>query len=198
FLTHASLEAGEHQAGDQDDAVHLMTVHAAKGLEFHSVFIGGLEEGLFPHQNSRNAEDGLAEERRLMYVAITRARRRLYLSFAQRRMLHGQVNFSVVSSFLREIPEELLHWLTPRVEVSAYQNNRQPTSFKSPEIIAMPAPRAAGASTWRISQAVQHAKFGEGVIVNMEGSGADLRVQVNFRQAGTKWLALEYAKLTAL
>ncbi len=198
FMNHAALESGERQADTNADAVHLMTVHAAKGLEFHSVFIGGLEEGLFPHQNSRNAEDGLAEERRLMYVAITRARRRLYLSFAQRRMLHGQVNFSVVSSFLREIPEELLHWLTPRVEVSAYQNNRQPTSFKSPEIIATPAPRPAGASTWRISQAVQHAKFGEGVIVNMEGSGADLRVQVNFRQAGTKWLALEYAKLTAL
>ncbi len=198
FMNHAALESGERQADTNADAVHLMTVHAAKGLEFHSVFIGGLEEGLFPHQNSRNAEDGLAEERRLMYVAITRARRRLYLSFAQRRMLHGQVNSSVVSSFLREIPEELLHWLTPRVEVSAYQNNRQSTSFKSPEIIAMPAPLPAGASTWRISQAVQHAKFGEGVIVNMEGSGADLRVQVNFRHAGTKWLALEYAKLTAL
>lgn len=198
FMNHAALESGERQADTNADAVHLMTVHAAKGLEFHSVFIGGLEEGLFPHQSSRNAEDGLAEERRLMYVAITRARRRLYLSFAQRRMLHGQVNFSVVSSFLREIPEELLHWLTPRVEVSAYQNTRQPTSFKSPEIFAMPVPRPVGASTWRISQAVQHAKFGEGVIVNMEGSGADLRVQVNFRQAGTKWLALEYAKLTAL
>lgn len=198
FMNHAALESGERQADTNADAVHLMTVHAAKGLEFHSVFIGGLEEGLFPHQNSRNAEEGLAEERRLMYVAITRARRRLYLSFAQRRMLHGQVNFSVVSSFLREIPEELLHWLTPRVEVSPYQNNRRPTPFKSPEITAMPAPRPAGASTWRISQAVRHARFGEGVIVNMEGSGADLRVQVNFRQAGTKWLALEYAKLTAL
>ena len=198
FMNHAALESGERQADTHADAVHLMTVHAAKGLEFHSVFIGGLEEGLFPHQNSRHAEDGLAEERRLMYVAITRARRRLYLSFAQRRMLHGQVNFSVVSSFLREIPEELLHWLTPRVEISAYQNNRQRTSFQSPETIALPTPRPAGASTWRISQAVQHAKFGEGVIVNMEGSGADLRVQVNFRQVGTKWLALEYAKLTAL
>ena len=198
FMNHAALESGERQADANTDAVHLMTVHAAKGLEFHSVFIGGLEEGLFPHQNSRNAEDGLAEERRLMYVAITRARRRLYLSFAQRRMLHGQVNFSVVSSFLREIPEELLHWLTPRVEISAYQNNRQSTSFRSPEITPMPAPRPAGASIWRVSQAVQHAKFGEGVIVNMEGSGADLRVQVNFRHAGTKWLALEYAKLSAL
>ncbi|OGS91324.1 MAG: DNA helicase II, partial [Gallionellales bacterium GWE2_58_10] len=105
FLTHASLEAGEHQAGDQDDALHLMTVHAAKGLEFHTVFITGLEEGLFPHQNSQNVDGGLDEERRLMYVAITRARRRLYLSFAQSRMLHGQVNYGMASSFLRELPE---------------------------------------------------------------------------------------------
>src|SRR5512142_261177 len=115
FLTHASLEAGEHQAGDSEDALHLMTVHAAKGLEFHTVFITGLEEGLFPHQNSQNADGGLDEERRLMYVAITRARRRLYLSFAQSRMLHGQVNYSLMSSFLRELPDELLHWTTPRV-----------------------------------------------------------------------------------
>lgn len=199
FMNHAALESGERQADANADAVHLMTVHAAKGLEFHSVFIGGLEEGLFPHQNSRNAEDGLAEERRLMYVAITRARRRLYLSFAQRRMLHGQVNFSVVSSFLRELPEELLHWLTPRFEAQQYATrNNQPATFVSRESNNAPVPRPAGASIWRISQAVQHAKFGEGVIVNIEGGGADMRVQVNFRQAGTKWLALEYAKLTAL
>ena len=108
FLAHASLEAGEHQAGDSEDALHLMTVHSSKGLEFHTVFITGLEEGLFPHQNSK-MDDGLDEERRLLYVAITRARRRLYLSFAQSRMLHGQVNYSLVSSFLRELPDELLH-----------------------------------------------------------------------------------------
>ena len=96
FLTHASLEAGEHQAGEQDDALHLMTVHAAKGLEFHTVFVTGLEEGLFPHQNSIESEGGLDEERRLMYVAITRARRRLYLSFAQSRMLHGQVSYGKI------------------------------------------------------------------------------------------------------
>ena len=115
FLAHASLEAGEHQAGDSEDALHLMTVHAAKGLEFHTVFITGLEQGLFPHQNSIDTDGGLDEERRLMYVAITRARRRLYLSFAQSRMLHGQVNYGMASSFLRELPENLLHWLTPRV-----------------------------------------------------------------------------------
>ena len=114
FLSHASLEAGEHQAGESDDALHLMTVHAAKGLEFHTVFITGLEQGLFPHQNSIDADGGLDEERRLMYVAITRARRRLYLTFAQSRMLHGQTHYGMASSFLRELPEELLHWLTPR------------------------------------------------------------------------------------
>ena len=113
-------------------------------------------------------------------------------------MLHGQVNYSGMSRFLREIPEELLHWLTPRAEISAYQNSRRPTLFISPEITGLPAPRSVGIPTWRISQAVQHAKFGEGVIVNMEGSGADMRVQVNFRHAGMKWLALEYAKLSAL
>jgi len=200
FLTHASLEAGEHQAGDQDDALHLMTVHASKGLEFHTVFITGLEEGLFPHQNSLNTEDGLGEERRLMYVAITRARRRLYLTFAQSRMLHGQTSYGRVSSFLRELPEELLHWITPRIAprsnyAPAYAAYSAPTT---PSDYAAPAPRPADSSGWRIGQNVEHAKFGEGVVINIEGSGADARVQVQFRKAGSKWLSLEYAKLTAL
>jgi DNA helicase-2/ATP-dependent DNA helicase PcrA len=203
FLTHASLEAGEHQAGDQDDALHLMTVHASKGLEFHTVFITGLEEGLFPHQNSIDTDGGLDEERRLMYVAITRARRRLYLSFAQSRMLHGQVSYGMASSFLRELPENLLHWLTPRIAqrnaFSAFAYPASSTSVPS----RSPAPEGEVGEhsrnpTWRIGQAVFHSKFGEGMIVNLEGSGADARVQVNFRKAGVKWLALEYAKLTAL
>ncbi len=203
FLTHASLEAGEHQAGDSEDALHLMTVHSSKGLEFHTVFITGLEEGLFPHQNSK-AEDGLDEERRLMYVAITRARRRLYLSFAQSRMLHGQVNYSLASSFFRELPDELLHWITPRM---AARKSFEPLA-NSPTLsraTAHPSPasgRGVGGegrdSPWRIGQAVLHAKFGEGMIVNVESSGTDARVQVNFRKTGTKWLALEYAKLAAL
>ena len=198
FLTHASLEAGEHQAGDQDDALHLMTVHSAKGLEFHTVFITGLEEGLFPHQNSQREDGGLDEERRLMYVAITRARRRLYLSFAQSRMLHGQVSYGRASSFLRELPEGLLHWLTPRFAARK--------SFDSflPDAASAPAPSFGGgapsahSSPWRIGQRVFHQKFGEGVITGVEGSGADARVQVNFKRAGSKWLALEYAKLTAV
>ena len=204
FLSHASLEAGEHQAGDSEDALHLMTVHSSKGLEFHTVFITGLEEGLFPHQNSK-ADDGLDEERRLMYVAITRARRRLYLSFAQSRMLHGQVNYSVASSFLRELPDELLHWITPRV---APRMSFVPLTYSAPVSRTNTSPSMASRDSlarannagglWRIGQSVTHAKFGEGMIVNIESSGADARVQVNFRKTGTKWLALEYAKLTAL
>ncbi|MFZ4760942.1 MAG: 3'-5' exonuclease, partial [Burkholderiaceae bacterium] len=114
FLAHASLESGDNQAGEGTDAMQLMTVHAAKGLEFDAVFITGLEEGLFPHENSAQEAEGLEEERRLMYVAITRARRRLYLTFAQSRMLHGQTRYNVRSRFLEELPEEALKWLTPR------------------------------------------------------------------------------------
>ena len=201
FLTHASLESGEHQAGDSEDALHLMTVHAAKGLEFHTVFITGLEEGLFPHQNSQNVDGGLDEERRLMYVAITRARRRLYLTIAQSRMLHGQTNYSLASGFLKELPEELLHWLTPRIsarktfETSSRETNSYVSAFAAkPITMPQPAPDAV----WRIGQRVFHQKFGEGVVTDSEGGGNEGRVQVNFKRAGSKWLALEYAKLTAI
>jgi DNA helicase-2/ATP-dependent DNA helicase PcrA len=114
FLTHASLEAGDNQAQAGEDAVQLMTVHASKGLEFDAVFITGLEEGLFPHENAMNDFDGLEEERRLMYVAITRARKRLYLSHSQTRMLHGQTRYNLKSRFLQELPEECLKWVTPK------------------------------------------------------------------------------------
>jgi DNA helicase-2/ATP-dependent DNA helicase PcrA len=195
FLTHAALEAGEHQAEAGSDALQLMTVHAAKGLEFHAVFLSGLEEGLFPHDNARNEADGIEEERRLMYVAITRARRRLYLSLAQSRMLHGQFRYGLASRFLNEIPENLLKRINPA-----------PKAYYAPETAAWappaePASRPAAfsrdsGSPWHVGQNVAHAKFGTGVIVNCEGSGADARVQVKFRNAGVKWLALEYAKLT--
>ncbi len=192
FLTLASLEAGEHQAGEGQEAVQLMSVHAAKGLEFDVVFITGLEQGLFPHENSVNeGKDGLEEERRLMYVAVTRARQRLYVSCAQTRMLHGQTRYCIPSSFLDEIPEGLLRKL----------------NTKSQSTVAGPAygggaygSGASGAETLggglRVGQTVEHAKFGTGVIVSSEGRGADARVQVNFGGAGMKWLALEYAKLT--
>jgi DNA helicase-2/ATP-dependent DNA helicase PcrA len=114
FLTHASLEAGDNQAQSGQDAIQLMTVHSAKGLEFDCVFIAGLEEGLFPHENSASDADGLEEERRLMYVAITRARKRLYLSFSQTRMLHGQTRYHIKSRFFDELPEAALKWITPR------------------------------------------------------------------------------------
>jgi DNA helicase-2/ATP-dependent DNA helicase PcrA len=200
FLTHAALEAGEHQAESGAEALHLMTVHAAKGLEFHTVFITGLEAGLFPHQNSIDSEGGLDEERRLMYVAITRARRRLYLTFAQSRMLHGQVSYGMASSFLRELPDHLLHWITPRIEASQNFAGNQDTAGY---VAAFGSMGNAGTSlspksAWQIGQRVFHQKFGEGVVVDVKGGGADGQVQVNFRHAGTKWLALEYAKLAAL
>jgi DNA helicase-2/ATP-dependent DNA helicase PcrA len=193
FLTHASLEAGEHQAGDDEDALHLMTVHAAKGLEFHTVFITGLEQGLFPHQNSIDSDGGLDEERRLMYVAITRARRRLYLSFAQSRMLHGKTSYGMASRFLRELPEGLLHWITPKVAPRKSYSPSYTAQYKAP-VVARPA----SDSLWRSGQRVFHQKFGEGTITGVKGSGADASVQVNFKRAGSKWLALEYAKLTAI
>jgi ATP-dependent DNA helicase UvrD/PcrA len=189
FLTHAALEAGELQAESGADALHLMTVHAAKGLEFHTVFVTGLEEGLFPHQNSIDSDGGLDEERRLMYVALTRARRRLYLTFAQSRMLHGQVHYGMASSFLRELPEEVMRWITPPMTAP-----RQTFADMAPAALIPPV----SASGWNIGQRVFHQKFGEGVIISVKGGGIDGQVQVNFKHAGTKWLALEYAKLSVL
>ena len=193
FLAHASLEAGEHQAGEGDDALQLMTVHSAKGLEFNVVFISGLEDGLFPHENSLTEDKGLEEERRLMYVAVTRARQRLYLSFAQTRMLHGQTRYNLPSRFLDEVPEELVKWLTPRAGRGGFAVPSAPTSFGSTSRRS----ESSGGSGFRIGQSVMHPKFGLGVIVNAEGGGTDARVQVNFGVAGMKWLALAVAKLEA-
>ena len=216
FLSHASLEAGEHQAGEGDDALQLMTVHSAKGLEFNMVFISGLEEGLFPHENSvndtRNGNNGLEEERRLMYVAVTRARQRLYLSIAQSRMLHGQTRYNIPSRFLDEIPKELMKWLTPKVDKSAFAVSSAPTFYgrsesrgaggsssstgtAQGELYSAPVARAADRNGLQIGMNVHHAKFGGGMIMNLEGSGTDARVQVNFKHAGVKWLATSIAKL---
>jgi len=198
FLAHAALEAGEHQAGDSDDAVQLMTVHSAKGLEFNMVFISGLEEGLFPHENSAQEEKGLEEERRLMYVAVTRARQRLYLSFAQTRMLHGQTRYNVVSRFLDEIPAALLKWLTPKFKTAqvAEPRSEYAPSYPDRDVARLRAARQDSDSGYHVGQNVRHTKFGVGIIVNAEGSGMDARVQVNFGHAGMKWLALAIAKLT--
>ncbi|HEX4944767.1 MAG TPA: 3'-5' exonuclease, partial [Usitatibacteraceae bacterium] len=223
FLSHASLEAGEHEAGVGEDALQLMTVHSAKGLEFDAVFLGGLEEGLFPHDNSLNEDGGIEEERRLMYVAITRARKRLYLTYAGSRMLHGQPRYGIVSRFVQEIPAELCKWIVlpekqpwaspqksswekpawggggARGEVWSSGGGRAP---KADPAQYATAPRA-GFETSRpdehpfaIGASVRHAKFGEGVVINFEGHGLDARVQVRFRTEGTKWLALQYARLT--
>ena len=198
FLAHASLEAGEHQAGEGDDALQLMTVHSAKGLEFNVVFICGLEEGLFPHENSLQEDRGLEEERRLMYVAVTRARERLYLCFAQTRMLHGQTRYNLPSRFLEEIPEPLLKWLTARSGAGpGYSGSAAVSPAPTWESTPRRRERQEAASGLRIGQSVSHARFGLGVIVNAEGSGSDARVQVNFGAQGMKWLALSVAKLEA-
>ncbi|MEK9963701.1 MAG: DNA helicase II [Betaproteobacteria bacterium] len=187
FLAHASLEAGDNQAQAGEDALQLMTVHSAKGLEFNSVFISGLEEGIFPHENSLNEQGGLEEERRLMYVAMTRARRRLYLSYSQIRMLHGQTRYNVESRFVEEIPSETLKRINSKDKESAntvmprIPNRRMATTIGG----------------FRIGQQVSHPKFGIGVIVQADGNGQDAMVQVNFSHEGLKWLALEFAKLSA-
>ncbi len=235
FLTHAALEAGDNQAQAGQDAVQLMTVHAAKGLEFNNVFITGLEEGLFPHENSMNDGESLEEERRLMYVAITRARSRLHLSFSQTRMLHGQTRYHIKSRFLEELPEEALKWLTPRNQGfgsgfdKPYQDawasgkgmgsmvgaGAQPwrggsggqrwperqaqDAFKD---LTAPIPKAMAQAKseggFKVGQSVFHNKFGEGLVLTLEGIGTDARIQVNFGRHGSKWLMLSVAKLTPI
>ncbi len=212
FLTHAALEAGDNQASTGQDAVQLMTVHASKGLEFDVVFITGLEEGLFPNERALADFDGLEEERRLMYVAITRARKRLYLTHAQTRMLHGQTRYNIRSRFFDELPENTMKWLSPpRGQFSSPNGGGFPrearalspawspawhgdVSAPSPE----PSTRGAAAAGIRTGLSVFHAKFGEGRVLAVEGQGDDARAQVNFSRHGTKWLALSVAKLTVV
>ena len=218
FLTHAALEAGDNQAQAGQDAVQLMTVHSAKGLEFDCVFITGLEESLFPHENSMSDADGLEEERRLMYVAITRARKRLYLSFSQTRLLHGQTRYNVKSRFLDELPEGALKWLTPRNAGfgSGYAKEYQQAwqrgtglgsvvgagrvagrpAYAVPPALPALVSKTPTAHGLRVGQSVFHTKFGEGVVLTLEGAGPDARAQVNFGRHGAKWLALAIAKLT--
>ncbi len=209
FLSHASLEAGDNQAQAGQDAVQLMTVHAAKGLEFDAVFITGLEEGLFPHENSILEQAGLEEERRLMYVAITRARERLYFSLAQSRMLHGQTRYAMRSRFLSEVPEAHLKWLTPKQGFVDSEPRWKSTGDSGGATYgrqgaaahAAVAPRSVttgvtvGAQQFRIGQGVRHGRFGEGTIIGLSGSGLDAQAQIQFREVGSKTLALGVAKL---
>ncbi|MDO5102554.1 MAG: 3'-5' exonuclease, partial [Lautropia sp.] len=265
FLAHASLESGDAQADDGVDAVQMMTVHAAKGLEFATVFVTGLEEGLFPHENSATEVDGLEEERRLMYVAMTRARQRLYLSLAQMRMLHGQTRYNMRSRFLGELPERALKWLSAspagtghdrvghqggygaewdegghgggrrqgsasghgghgggaygghggggyggRGGASAHHGSRSLTGamharsrqagWSRPADKGIPSSSSPGTmagrdARYKVGQTLRHARFGEGVVLGIEGNGDDARIQIRFAQHGTKWLALSVAKL---
>jgi DNA helicase-2/ATP-dependent DNA helicase PcrA len=206
FLTHAALEAGDNMAQAGQDAIQLMTVHSSKGLEFDCVFITGTEEGLFPHENSMNDRDGLEEERRLMYVAITRARKRLYLSHSQSRMLHGQTRFNLKSRFFDELPETCLKWLTPKHQNfgrswnadsainsgAAYAASTGAGSSFGQSVVRKDEPKHG----LRLGMQVFHAKFGEGTVLTLEGAGDDARAQINFPRHGTKWLALSVAKLT--
>lgn len=214
FLSHASLEAGDNQAQAGQDAVQLMTVHASKGLEFKAVFITGLEEGLFPHENSLNEDKGLEEERRLMYVAITRARDRLYISHTQSRMLHGQVRYNLPSRFLQELPEHSIRLLKPKPKDGLWSaqsrqvnpswgqgglvNDDRTVAPEQSSAILVSHTRAEDAHGFHIGQQVFHSKFGEGRITQFEGNGADKKAQVNFLRHGTKWLQLSIAKLTAI
>ena len=222
FLTHAALEAGDNQAQAGQDAIQLMTVHASKGLEFDCVFITGLEEGLFPHENAMSDQASLEEERRLMYVAITRARQRLYLSHSQTRMLHGQTRYNLRSRFFEELPEDALKWITPRrtgfgagntsgaghtsnlIAGSAYperargQFGTDYSKYAGPVAAPLPARKTPDGHGFKIGQRLFHAKFGEGQVLSLEGSGTDARIHINFSRHGLKWLALGIAKLTPL
>jgi DNA helicase II / ATP-dependent DNA helicase PcrA len=203
FLTHAALESGDNQAQAGQDAIQLMTVHASKGLEFDAVFITGMEEGLFPHENAMSDHDGLEEERRLMYVAITRARKRLYLSHSQTRMLHGQTRYNLRSRFFEELPQEALKWISPKQPGfgagfgSAYTKNIN--SGATNQYSARPAEpiqRSQPSGSLRQGMKVFHGKFGEGLVLTLEGEGDNARGQINFPRHGIKWLALSVAKLT--
>ena len=228
FLTHAALESGDNQAKAGQDAVQLMTVHSSKGLEFDCVFITGLEDGIFPHENSLTETGGIEEERRLMYVAITRARKRLYLSHSQTRMLHGQTRYNLKSRFFDELPEAALKWITPKNQ--GFSSNPGRTNswnddtnsganyarkdwassvFSSKNSASerftnpaggqlLPPQREAPEHGLKSGVNVFHAKFGEGRVQILEGTGPDARAQINFTRHGVKWLALSVAKLTVV
>jgi DNA helicase-2/ATP-dependent DNA helicase PcrA len=189
FLAHAALEAGEGQAREWEDCVQLMSLHAAKGLEFPLVFLVGMEEGLFPHQRSLEEPGRLEEERRLCYVGMTRAMRQLYLSYAEVRRLHGAEHYTSPSRFLGEIPPEFIR------EVRAQPHLGRP--WRAAAGAARPLASAVPAGM-RLGQRVRHEKFGEGIVTSCEGRGEHTRVQVNFQGTGSKWLVLAYAKLQPL
>ncbi len=184
FLAYASLEAGEGQAEAGEDAVQMMTLHSAKGLEFPLVFLAGLEEGVFPSSRSIEEPGRLAEERRLAYVGITRAQQKLVLSYAEVRRIHGQDNYGTPSRFLREIPAALVHEVRPKIQLSRPVYGGRVSERLEPETPGL-----------KLGQRVTHPSFGVGVVMDAEGAGAHARVQVNFEGAGPKWLVMAYANL---
>ncbi|CAG7857131.1 partial DNA helicase II, partial [biofilm metagenome] len=186
FLAHAALEAGDMQGDEYEDCVQLMTLHSAKGLEFKLVFLVGMEEGLFPSQQSTDDIARLEEERRLCYVGMTRAMRQLYLTYAESRRIYGRESYPKPSRFIREIPPELIQEVRIRATVS-----RPVTSTKTHSY-------SIQSHRFNLGQRVGHAKFGEGIVLQIEGEGAQERAQINFKQAGVKWLMLSYAQLTVL
>ena len=195
FLDQASLDSGDTQADESDDAVQLMTLHSAKGLEFQLVFLAGMEEGLFPHKMSMDNLAGLEEERRLCYVGITRAKNKLYLSHAESRRLHGDVTLCRPSRFIKEVPQELIEEVRLKTAVARMGNQRLKSSGMGKVIkgkVEVPKTEIS------LGQRVAHGKFGEGVVLNYEGQGSNARVQVNFDASGSKWLVLSYAKLEVL
>jgi DNA helicase-2/ATP-dependent DNA helicase PcrA len=194
FLDQASLDAGDSQADESDDAVQLMTLHSAKGLEFQLVFLAGMEEGLFPHKMSMENLAGLEEERRLCYVGITRAKSKLYFSHAESRRLHGDVALCRPSRFIKEVPKELIEEIRLKTTISRSGNQRHKAGLS----IGIKADIEVPNTDISLGQRVAHGKFGEGVILNYEGQGSNARVQVNFDAVGSKWLVLSYAKLEVL
>ncbi|TDJ19956.1 MAG: DNA helicase II [Gammaproteobacteria bacterium] len=189
FLAHAALESGETQADAHSDCVNLMTLHSAKGLEFPNVYLVGMEEGLFPHQRSSEDLTQLEEERRLCYVGITRAEKALTMTYTQHRRLHGQDYYPQPSRFINEIPAELIN------EVRMGGSIVEPMFVRTRQGGSVSEGDGADKGAYTLGQRVSHAKFGNGVILNLEGSGGNTRVQVNFEQAGSKWLVAEYANL---
>jgi DNA helicase-2/ATP-dependent DNA helicase PcrA len=186
FLAHAALEAGEGQADAWEDCVQLMTMHSVKGLEFPLVFLVGMEEGLFPHQRSSEEPGRMEEERRLCYVGITRAREQLVVTSAEVRRLYGGESYNMLSRFVREIPDELMQEIRPRANFS------RPVLQASPRISRDRAEEDTGLF---VGQRVNHARFGDGIVLNLEGQGPQSRVQVNFEVAGSKWLIASMANL---
>ncbi len=198
FLDKAALDAGDNQADDYEDAVQMMTLHSAKGLEFPLVFISGMEEGLFPHKMSMDDLAGLEEERRLCYVGITRARQKLYMTHAESRRLHGEEQLTRPSRFLREIPAELIEEIRMQGEVRRGNYYGSGAREKHDTIDAFTNTGKVSGTDISLGQRVRHPKFGEGVVLNYEGSGPNARVQINFDDVGGKWLVMSYAKLDVI